>query len=167
MFVVGGSYKGFYLNELYKVGNVDLIIFNQKIFYEFDYEQEYLGNPIVSNELISLNNKFNCPIVVYGEYDFLGQKEICFILCVNKKVSVIRQSSNIYLFIKGKTFVISNEYRFYKNNFIKIFLVNKRCYDIDTIKHYNNCFICDKTGVFKLKNRKIYRKFRKYCYFIL
>ncbi len=167
LFVVGGSYKGFYLNELLKIKNVDLIVFNQNIFYEFDYEQEYLCNPVVSNELISLNHRFNCPIVVYGEANFLGKKEKCFILCVNQKVSIIKQYSNIYLFIKGKTILITNKLQRYTKNRITISLINQKYYNLDQLNSSNNYFICDKKGVFRLQNGKIYRKFRKYCYFRL
>lgn len=167
MFVVGGSYKSFYLNEAPKVNKVDLIVFNQKIFYEFDYEQEYLSNPVVSNELISLNNRFKCPIVVYGESNLLGKKEKCFIICVNQKLSVVKHCFNVYLFVKNRLVMITNKLRNTNKKIITICFADKSTLSFDKLNNGNNLFISTKLGVFRLQNGKIYKKFRKYCYFRL
>ena len=88
VFVVGGSYKGFYLNKLNRIKYVDLLIFHQNIFYEFDYEQEQFYDAPVSKELISLNEKLKCPILVYGVMLKDNIRTKCFILCVYGKVSI-------------------------------------------------------------------------------
>ena len=45
---------------------------------------------------------------------------------------------------------------------------NKKVNDIKFTKNLpNNYFICGKTGVLRIQNGEIYRKFRKYCYFVL
>ena len=168
MFVVGGSYKGFYLNQLKKIGKIDLLIFQQDIFYEFDYEQELLGEAVVSKELIYLNKLLNCPIVVYGESNLLGQKSKCLITCVNGKISIVDNGVDVSIFIKQKNVIISNKLFKYNNNFVTISLVDKKPFYLEKYKNAgNNYFICDKTGVTKIKNAQIYRKFKKYCYFSL
>ena len=166
MFVVGGSYKGFYINELKKINKIDLLIFNQGIFYDFDYEQEYLGDAPVSKELISLNQKLKCPIVVYGRSKFLNDNQKCFIICVNERISIINENKDVYLYIKGKFILIGN--RFYKKS--KAFATISIMENVRNYREFSvnkNYFICDKRGVTRLQNGMMYRKFRKYCYFIL
>ena len=168
MFVVGGSYKGFYINELKKINKIDLLVFHQNIFYDFDYEQEYLGYAPVTKELISLNKILKCPIVIYGVSKFLEKKQRCFILCINEKVSVVDSIKDIYLYIKGKVVLIGN--KLYKNSkaFSTISIFDKKQNFQNISKNMsNNCFICDKKGVSLIRYGGIYRKFRKCCYFSL
>lgn len=168
MFVVGGSYKSFYLNQLKNINKIDLLIFNQKIFYDFNYEQEYLHEDIVTQELIMLNQRLNCPILVYGKCQFLNKIEKCFILCVNGKVSVISAERDVYLYIKGKIVLIGN--KLYKNskNFSTISMLDTRPNLSSFSKNLpHNYFVCDKSGVSRLEYDKIYRKFQKCCYFSL
>ena len=66
VFVIGGSYKSFYLNKLRKIGKPDIIVFNQNIFYDFDITAESGFNGPVSKELLHLNSLLNCPVLVYG-----------------------------------------------------------------------------------------------------
>lgn len=168
MFVVGGSYKGFYINELNKIKNIDLLIFHQNIFYDFDYEQEYLENALVSNELITLNKKLNCPIIVYGCYKLLNKRNKCFILCVNQKVSIIEDYKDVYLYIKGKCVLVGNKIYFNSKADACISIINKQLNSRIFGKNFpNNYFICDTKGVTKIKDGKICRKFRKCCYFSL
>ena len=168
LFVMGGSYKSFYINELNNIKKIDLLIFNQNIFYDFDYEQEYLQDAPVTKELIALNNKFHCPIIVFGYSKFMNVRQKCFIICVNGKVSVIEDSHDVYLYIKGKTILIGN--KIYKNS--KVFATISKINENDNWKfisknNQNNYFICNKKCVLRLQNGKIYRKFRKYSYFSL
>ena len=168
MFVVGGSYKSFYINQINKIKNIDLLIFHQNIFYDFDYEQEYLFDAPVSNELISLNKKFNCPILVYGYSKFLNKRQKCFILCVNQKVSVIDCAKDVYLYIKGKIVLIGNKLYKQSKSFSTISIVDKKQNPQNFTKiRFNNYFICDKKGVSCFQGGKIYRKFRKCCNFSL
>lgn len=168
MFVVGGSYKSFYINELKKINKIDLLIFHQNIFYDFDYEQEYLGNEPVTKELISLNKILKCPIIVYGVSKLLDKKQKCFIICINEKVTVIDSTKDIYLYIKGKFVLIGN--KLYKNSkaFSTVSVVDEK-QNLQNIykKMSNNYFICDKKGISCIQYGKIYRKFRKCCYFSL
>jgi len=166
MFVVGGSYKGFYINELKNISKIDLLVFNQGIFYDFDYEQEYLGDAPVSKELIALNRKLKCPIVVYGRSKFLDENQKCFIICVNQKISIINSNKDVYLYIKGKFILIGN--KLYKNTkaFATISIMENLLSN-QAVWLDKNYFICDKRGVTRVQNGRKYRKFRKYCYFIL
>ena len=88
VFVVGGSYKSFYLNELNKIKNPNLLIFYHDIFYDFNYEQEVYGDGIVSNELIALNKKLKCPIVICGVLFKGGVRQKCFIICIKGKIKL-------------------------------------------------------------------------------
>lgn len=167
MFVVGGSYKSFYINHINKINKIDLLIFHQDIFYDFEYAQEK-SNPIVSKELISLNQKFKCPILVYGIFIKNNIKRKCFILCINSKVSIIDCSKDIYLYIKRKLILVSNNMYNRSKAFVTISIINESI-NYENIKIFNrtNHFICNKKGVLHIKNGKIYKKFRKCCYFTL
>ena len=168
LFVVGGSYKRFYINELNKIKNIDLIIFNQDIFYDFDYEQEYLGDGLVSSELINLNKMLKCPIVVCGLYKFLNNKKKCFIICVNNKVSVIERYKDVYLYIKGRIIQISNKVYKTSKAFSTISMLDtSNKLELIPQKSQHNYFVCDKKSVTRLQSGRIYRKFQKCCYFTL
>ena len=168
MFVVGGSYKGFYINKIKKINKIDLLIFNQNIFYDFDYEREYLGDAIVSKELIALNKKLNCPIVVFGKSTMLGDTKKCFMVCVNGRVSIIDSTRDIYLYVKGKMVLVGTKLYKKQSCFAMISMIDHSNYFHKIYKNkYHNYFICDAKGVNRIQNGKIYRKFRKYCYFSL
>lgn len=168
MFVVGGSYKSFYINELKKINKIDLLIFHQNIFYDFDYEQEYLQDSPVTKELILLNKILKCPIIVYGISRFLDKSQKCFIICINEKVTVIDSIKDIYLYIKGKFVLIGNKLHKNSKAFSTISIVDeKQNFQNISKKMSKNYFICDKKGVSYIQYGKIYRKFRKCCYFSL
>ncbi|MBQ7797796.1 MAG: hypothetical protein IJ371_01585 [Clostridia bacterium] len=126
MFVVGGSYKGFYLNQVKNIKKIDLLIFHQNIFYDFDYIQEKYFDAPVSKELISLNIKLKCPIIVYGNFIKNNIKQHCYILCSNKKVSVINEYKDLYLYIKGKFILIGNKIYRKSKAFATISLINDK-----------------------------------------
>lgn len=168
LFVVGGSYKSFYINQMSKIKNIDLLVFHKNIFYDFDYEQEYLYDAPVTKELISLNETLNCPIIVYGYCKMLSKRKKSFVICVNGKVSVIDNLKDVYLYIKGKVVLIGNKLYNNPRAFATITIMdNQQNWENISKKKHNNYFICDKTGVSRLQNGKIYRKFRKCCYFTL
>jgi len=168
MFVVGGSYKGFYINEFKKINKIDLLVFHKDIFYDFDYEQEYLGDAPVTKELIGLNQKLKCPIIVYGNSRFLDDNQKCFIICVNEKVSIINTTKDVYLYVKGKFVLISNKLYKKSKAFATISIMDKvKKEQIISLSKNKNYFICDKRGVTRCEDGDIYRKFRKCCYFIL
>lgn len=169
LFVVGGSYKGFYLNQIGKVGRVDLIVFQQGIIYDFDYAEEYCGNGVVGKELIALSRRFDCPIVALGYNAFFGKREKCFIVCVNGKISIIPAYKNVNLYIHGKLILISNNPYEIENAdkyFSFILLTNKKV-QINSNKLAKNLFICDNNSVTRWQGKSFYKKFRKYCYFSL
>lgn len=167
--MVGGSYKGFYLNQIHKVGRVDLIVFQQGIIYDFDCVEEYVGNGVVSKELVALNIRFNCPIVVFGNEIFLGKRERCFIVCVNKKVSVIPIYKDVSLYIKNKQILISNEINKikYADKYFAFILMRDKNIKLIPNKLSKNLFVCDRRGVIRFQEGIFYKKFRKYCYFSL
>lgn len=169
LFVVGGSYKGFYLNQINKIKNVDLIVFQQNIIYTFDYFEEFCGEKLVSKELLFLNRKFNCPIVVLGKCLFLGEIKKCFIICVNEKISVLPANVDVELYINGKLVLISNKInKVLKTNkyFSSILLIDKKI-KINSYKLRKNVFVCDYNSVTRFQGSQFYKKFRKYCYFSL
>ena len=168
VFVVGGSYKGFYINQLSKIKRVDLVVFNQDIFYEFDYVKEISGQGVVSSELVELNQKLKCPILVYGILNKNGERKKCFILCIKQKVSIINNVKDIYLYIKNKLVLLGNKIYKYSRAFATISMIstNVECQNFDK-SLLKSAFVCDKKGVTYIKSGKIYRKFKKCCYFTL
>ena len=60
LFVVGGSYKAFYLNNIQKYKELDLLIFQNNILYEYDYYNENFGEKTITNEMMSLQEKLHC-----------------------------------------------------------------------------------------------------------
>ena len=168
MFVVGGSYKGFYINYLNKIKDIDLLVFNQDIFYEYNYKNEMAGGGVVGAELLELNNKLKCPIVVYGKINKNNVIKRCFILCINNKINIIDCNNDIYLYIKKNPILISNKIYRWSHILVNIALVDDTSKWIKYGKKGSvNYFICDKKGVTGIKNGKICRKFRKCCYFAL
>lgn len=168
VFVVGGSYKGFYINQLKNIKKIDLLVFHQDIFYDFEYAQEKLFNGPITKEIIELNNILKCPILIYGILKNNNIRQKCFILCVNGKVSIINSNKNVYLYIKGNPILINNKIYNYSKTNIEISMIDGKL-NTHKFKKYNikTHFICDKKGVTCIKKGKFYRKFRKCCYFSL
>lgn len=168
MFVVGGSYKGFYINQLTKIRKIDLLVFNQDIFYEFDYDKEKFGRGVVSSELVGLNAKLKCPIIINGVLNKDGVKKKCFIICMHGKVSVIDYNKDVYLYLKGKLVLIGSKRYVNSRSFATISMLDyTQNYQGIVKSDIKNYFLCYKKGVIYIQNGKIYRKFRKYCYFAL
>ena len=165
VFVLAGSYKWFYLNQLKKLNKVDLIVFYQDIFYEYNYLEEIFGDGVVKKELIHLNRLLKCPILVCGKLNKDGVINRCFILCNNGKVRIIDWDKDIYLRIKNKVILISNNHFYNTKSFCSILFNNN--YEDLYKKYTDKCFLCDKKNVTLINNGKIYRKFRKCCYFTL
>lgn len=168
MFVVGGSYKSFYINYLNGIRDIDLLVFHQNIFYEYNYETEKDGCGVVGCELLELNNKFKCPIVVYGKINKNNIIKKCFILCINNKINIIDNARDIYLYINKMPILIGAKIYFNSKAFATISFTD----EVYKWKKYgksdrSNHLICDKRGVTSIKNGKICRKFRKCCYFAL
>lgn len=167
VFVVGGTYKGFYFNQLKKIKYLDLLVFNQGIFYELDDKDDLIKN-IVYKELIELNTKLKCPILVCGVLNKNKIRQKIFILCINKKVSIIDYRKYIYLYIKNKLVLITGSLYKKSKAFATIAFINElnMCKKFCGIKD-KNYFLCDKKSVTYIKNKKINKKFRKCCYFTL
>jgi len=166
VFVVGGSYKSFYLNYISRIKDADLLIFNQGIFYDFDYNKEQVC-PNASMELLNLNRKLNCPIIVYCSVVKDGIKSKCFLLCNKQKLSIINEDRDIYLKIRDEYILIGNRLYVYSQAFATISILDRFNDDYNTCKRGNNRFICTKKKVLVINKGKVYRKFQKCCYFIL
>ena len=167
VFVVGGSYRAFYLNQLHKIDNPDIIVFNQNIFYDFDMEKERGFNGPVSIELKKLNNLFNCPIIVYGSMIKARKKDKCFILCNHGKIKVFDENCDIYIKVKNCYILIGSKQYFLSKTFATITMGNDIKIDKVRRDKINNYFYCDKKSVTLFKGAKFYKKFNKCCKFIL
>lgn len=168
VFVVGGSYKSFYLNKLKYIKKINLLVFYKDIFYDFDCSKENLFTGLVTNELLMLNKILKCPILVYGTYIKNNVRKKCFILCVNGKVSIINSDKDIYLYIKGKFILIGNKLYKYSNAFATISIIDQEKYLQEFNKiNVKNHLICYPKGVLSICNNKIHKKIRKCCYFTL
>ncbi|MFQ6723747.1 MAG: hypothetical protein ACLRFE_00240 [Clostridia bacterium] len=165
VFVVGGSYKRFYINDLSQSVGADLVLFNQNIFYEID-NIKHISKSIVGKELLELNHKLNCPIVVYGIVNQNGVKHKRFVVCINGKVSLIKYNK-AYLNINNKIVLITNQ--IYDNSQANVLIcMNDNDIKYEKLKNNtNHYFICTKRGVQYLNKGKIYTKFRKCCNFVL
>ena len=167
VFVVGGSYKAFYLNHLSKIYNPNIIVFNQNIFYDFDIDAEKDFNGPVSNELMHLHSLFNCPIAVYGTKIVNGEKYRCFITCSNSKIKIFEQNSDIYIRVKN-CYVLIGSNSYYSSKAFATITVSDNT-NPPKVKQgaINNYFYCNKRGVTLFKGGKFYKKFNKCCKFIL
>lgn len=167
VFVVGGSYKWFYLNKLNKIKKIDLLIFHQNIFYKLDCD-DILNNDIIFKEIIYLNNILKCPICVCGILNKNGINQKIFIVCVKGKISLINCNKDIYLYIRNKLIVISTRFCKYSKAFALIEISNNsNMLQKSTKNRQKNHFICCPRGVLYVCDNKIYRKIRKCCYFTL
>lgn len=167
VFVVGGTYKSFYLNELNKIKNASFVVFYHNIFYDFNYEQEIFKDAQVSNELIFLNKKLKCPIVVCGVLNKDGIRRKCFIVCNKGKIKLINYLHDIYLYINKKLILIGSKIYNNSNAFATISIAEKKYNNESNLKYKNNYFIFNKKNVTLITKHKVYKKFRKCCYFIL
>ena len=104
--------------------------------------------------------------MVYGCSNFLGNNQKCFIVCVNENVSIIESDKDVYLYVKERFVLISNKIHIKSKAFATISIMEKAISNPKILSN-NNYFICDKKGVTRCQNGEMYRKFRKYCYFIL
>ena len=167
MFVVGGSYKWFYLNVLKKIKNIDLLVFHQNIFYMLD-SKDILTNDIIFKEISDLNKILQCPICVYGILNKNGINQKIFILCAKGKISIINCNKDIYLYIKNKLVVITTRFYKYSKAFASIEMFNNlNVLQKNTKNRQKNHFRCCPRGVLYVYDNKIYRKIRKCCYFTL
>lgn len=167
VFVVGGSYKAFYLNRLYKIGKPDIIIFHQNIFYDFDLDLEKDFNGPVSDELKYLNKLFNCPIVVYGVRGKCNKKNKCFIVCCNGEIKIFDPNSDIYIRVKDRYILIGSKRYFSSKTFATISICDSGQFYKINQRESNNYFCINKKNVMLIKGGKFYKKFNKCCKFIL
>ena len=166
-FVIGGSYKSFYLNYLYKIGRPDIIVFNSEIFYDFDVEKESCFNGPISKELKYLNKVFKCPIVVHNTIINNGQKDKCFIVCNHGKINIFDKNCDIYIRTKNKWILIGSKQYYCSNVYATITIGNSGQWFRPNQRVMNNYFYVNKKNVMLFSNGKFYRKFNKCCKFIL
>ena len=167
MFVIGGSYKAFYLNYLAGLNKPDIIIFNQNIFYDFDIDNERGFNGPVSTELKALNTIFNCPIVVYGTRVKNNKGDKSFIVCSMGKIKIFDQHCDIYLKVKNHYILIGAKQYFLSNSFATISICdNTNSYKLNK-NIIRNYFCVNSKSVILNLGGKFYKKFNKCCKFIL
>lgn len=174
LFVVGGSYKAFYLNNIQKYKELDLLIFQNNILYEYDYYNENFGEKTITNEMMSLQEKLHCKIIAKIKTNLCGIKKDEVLYCDNNGVKILNNNRYMEIFIKNKKFFISNYCIIAKSEYFIYFLKNKNDFCIPR-RNYDNIyfskksifFVCDKCGVNMIKNNFMTRKFRKICYFSL
>ncbi len=174
LFVVGGSYKAFYLNNIHKYKKLDLIIFQENILYEYDYYNELLGEQTITNEMISLAKKFKCKIIAKIKTNLCGIKKDEILYCDKNGVKIINNNRFLKICVKDKQICISNYYLTNKSDYFIYFFKNKNDFYLPENRtrqcNYLNksaIFVCDKFGVDLLINKNMTRKFRKICYFSL
>ena len=167
LFVVGGSYKAFYLNYLKKIKNIDLLVFQDEILYEYNYYNEKFDSALITNEMIYLSKLLKCKIIAKIKTNLFGiiKNEILF--CDENGVKIFNIKKNLNIYIKNKLISFSFNYNVmkYADIMINVIPYKIRKYHLNFTKQ--NRFICDKQGVYSIINSKIKRKFRKVCYFSL
>lgn len=161
LFVVGGSYKAFYLNNINKYRCLDLIVFQQGILYEFDYYNEFFGDGTIINEMLYLRKKFGCTIIAKIKTNLCGASKDEFLVCDEKGISIIDANRYFKVFVKGRVVLISKTAQRIGCDF-------EICFDSNA----NNMtkppvFVCEKRGVVLYRRKIVMRKFRKICHFCL
>ena len=166
VFVVGGSYKAFYINNINKLKKIDLLVFQENILYEFDYYNELLGAKTVTNEMINLATTLNCKIVAIVSTNFFGEKSREILYADNEKVSLISDKNYLDLIIdKIRLKIGVDKLKEDVSIFLKLYA--KKLYKMKIWASKGVSFFCNKSGVKMIKNGKIKRKNRKICYFCL
>lgn len=166
LFVVGGSYKAFYLNNINKYKRLDLIVFQEGLLYEFDYYDEMFGAKTITSEMMSLCKKFGCKIIAKIRTNLLNKKYEEFLYCDKNGVKIIKSSRYFKIFIKNKQILISNYFLPIKSDYFLYFAGNKNEFVLPKSQK-SVVFVCDKTGVDLHYDKFMMRKFRKICYFSL
>lgn len=167
LFVVGGSYKAFYLNNVNRYKKLDLIVFQDNILYEYDYYNETFGNKIITKEMMSLQKKFKCKIIAKIKTNLFNIKNNEILYCDKSGVKIIKNNNYIKLFIKNKQFLIANKIINIKSDYFIYFSKNKNEFKINNSFNKNKIFVCDKSGVSFYYKTFAIRKFQKTCYFTL
>lgn len=168
LFVVGGSYKAFYINNLKKIKNLDLLIFQENILYEFDYYNELCGNKLITNEMMSLVLKLNCKIIAKIRTNLCGIIKNEMLYADKNGVKIIDENRYLKFLFKNKAVICSFHTIIYDKYDLQIILKNSRVNQhIKKIYVKNKMLICDKYGVVYSNKDKIVRKFWKICYFSL
>lgn len=167
-FVVGGSYKAFYINHIKSYRDVDILVFQENILYEYDYFNENFGNKLVTTEMLNLSRKLNCVIFAKIKTNMFGVCKDEILFCDGKKVYIFDKDRYIKIYLKEKSIIFS--LRKVSVGCTNIFIrLTKNRSEMENFKQksHTRMFLCDKYGVEYVKFGKIKRKFRKFCYFSL
>lgn len=167
-FVVGGNYKAFYINHIEECKGVDILVFQEGLLYEYDYYNEHFGSKVVTKEMLNLANKLNCVILAKIKTNLSNEIHDEILYCDGEKVLTFNSDRYIKIFSKGKRIIFSLKNVFFECADIFIRLTKNRV-EMKKIRQkcHKRTFLCDKHGVEYVKNGKIKRKFRKFCYFSL
>lgn len=167
-FVVGGSYKGFYINHLKECKDLDILVFQEGLLYDYDYYNENFGSKTVTKEILNLSKKLNCKIAAKIKTNLLGNLADEILYCDGEKVTIICPERYIKMIINKKTVIFALKNVFFDSADIFIMLTKNRLEVKNNKKNrHKNTFLCDKKGVEYVKRGRIIRKFRKFCYFSL
>ena len=167
-FVVGGNYKAFYINHIEECKGIDILVFQEGLLYEYDYFNESFGNKTITKEMIGLAKKLNCVILAKIKTNLFNKSCNEILYCDGIKVLTFSGDRYIKLYLKGKRVIFSLKNVFWGCADIFIQLTKNRL-EMKKIRQkcHKQTFLCDKHGVEYVKNGKIKRKFRKFCYFSL
>lgn len=166
--VVGGNYKNFYINILPTIKSTDLIIFQHGIIYEFSYYDEIFGESNVAKELCALSARLNCAILASVNTNLFGDVRKSLLLCQDGLITDIEEGV-LDFHIGDVSLSAGFDYNnFHNKNSTKILFLNR--YDDNAFVQDNvikNGIILDKNSANLIKNGEEFRKFQKYCEFIL
>ena len=166
LFVVGGSYKAFYLNNAGRYKKLDLLIFQSNILYECDYFNEFSKEKTITNEMMILQRKFNTKIIAIINTNLLGKKHKEYLYCDENGVRILNGDEKIILYVKKKKFCITNKPCYQPRNICYLIGGDKNLQN-KCVKIIRKGFVCTNRCVILVNNGRIIKKFRKICYFSL
>ena len=162
VFVLGGSYKSFYLNYFLKLTSCDLLVFNFGVLYDVDVEAERAGKGVVFSELKNLSDKLGCEIVAGVSVKSGDATKFKILHYKNGEIKLFNSRFGCKFNKKNKKIVVADD----GNNLtadVKIVLSKKRI--VPTPTHCSNKKIyafCDEFGINLIVKKKLTRRFYKY-----
>lgn len=167
VFVLGGSYKSFYLNYFLKLTSCDLLVFNFDVLYDVNIEAEHNNKGVVFKELQGLAEKLGCEIVAGVNVVAGGKIKPAIMYFSGGEFKTFNPYFGCRFKLKNKSIVVADD----GNNLtadVKIVLSKKRI--VPSISHCSNKKIyafCDQFGINLIENKKLTRKFYKYTTIII
>ena len=167
VFVLGGSYKSFYLNYFLKLKRCDILVFNFNVLYDVELKKELQGQGIVFNELKELSKKLGAIVVAGVNVNTGFGTKKCIVVCNGEEIKFRPANIGTNINFKRHNILIGNE-KCNKKNDVKIILSEERiCPNVVNCSPKKVYIFCDKFGLIYIQNRKMKRKFYKYSKIIL